>query len=303
MLLRIRPFVAAVAVVALALGSQSVAPAQDKDKEQAKKAKDAAVANMKKLGIEKPTVWETPHFIIAGTMTTEKAKSLGAVLEKVLPLARKAAKFDAKETAWKGKLTVYFLPDPGEFKSFMRRVLQIPPEGLHADFRADLPYLVDPADVPGKPTDADLYAHTAARVAGEHLKAKGTGTQVVPPWLRDGFGRATVARAEGTSSKRFLTYRAQARAAVYGPKGGTPPAMADVWGDTKVENGDALATSFADYLAYGPGAAKFEMFLDGLRPSEGVASPTVVQALAAAGWKDKELPMLEQAWRRWAVSR
>ena len=51
---------------------------------------------------------------------------------------------------------------------------------MYVDLRADPPLVVDPAELPGKPTDADLYAATAARVAGELLQAKGTGTQVIP---------------------------------------------------------------------------------------------------------------------------
>src|SRR5262245_35097723 len=161
-------------LLAVVFASQSAALAQDK--EQAKKAKAAAVENLKKCKIDKPTIEETDNFIIAGSMPEAKAKALGAVLEKVLPAARKAAKYDEKEFAWKGKLTVYYLPDGEEYKLFMRRVLQAAPEGVHLDFRADPPLAVDPAELPGKPTDADLFAATAARIAGEHLRAKGTGT-------------------------------------------------------------------------------------------------------------------------------
>lgn len=279
------------------------APAQDKDKAMVAQAKEKAVASLKKADVEKPTVVETDNFLVVGSMSEEKAKELGGVLEKAAALARKALKYEAKDEAWKGKLTVYFMSNNTEFKALMRRAFQQPPvEGLYADLRAEPPLLVDPADAPGKPTDADLYTNTAARVAGEYLKAKGTGAQNVPDWLRDGFGRATALRAEGTTSKRYREYRAQAKAAVYGPKGGTPPALTDVWGDTKVTGSDALATAFAEFLAYGPAAAKFPMFLDGLKPSENVAAPTVPQALDAAGWKDKDLPALETAWKRWVLT-
>ena len=277
--------------------------AQDNDKAaMVAQAKEKAVASLKKADVEKPTVVETDNFLVVGSMTEAKAKELGGVLEKAAALARKALKYEAKEEAWKGKLTVYFMPNNAEFKALMRRAFQQPPvEGLYADLRAEPPLLVDPADAPGKPTDADLYANTAARVAGEYLKAKGTGAQNVPDWLRDGFGRATVLRAEGATSKRYREYKAQAKAALY-PRAGNPPAMKDLWGDTKVAGSDALATAFAEFLAYGPAAAKFPMFLDGLKPSENVAAPTVEQALDAAGWKDKDLPALETAWKRWVLT-
>ncbi len=295
--------VALCTALAAALASPGTAPAQDKDKDKAlvAQAKTTAVANLKKANVDKPTVVETDNFLIVGSLSEEKAKALGAVLEKTTALARKTLKYEEKETSWKGKLTVYFVPDNGEFKALMRRAFQQPPEGVHADLRAEPPFIVDPADATGKPTDADLYANTAARVAGEHLKAKGTGAQNVPDWLRDGFGRATALRAEGTTSKRYQTYRTQARAALAG-KGGTPPALKDVWGEAKTPGGDALATAFAEYLAYGPGAAKFPMFIDGLKPSENVAAPTVPQGLDAAGWKEKDLPALEAAWKKWVAA-
>jgi hypothetical protein len=271
--------------------------AQEKGKDAgAKEAKAAAVANLKKAGIDKPTVVETPNFLVAGSLPEEKAKALGEVLEKTYAAGRKGLKFDDKESAWKGKLTVYYLPDAAEYKALMRRAFQVTPEGAHFDVRAESPYLVDPAEAVGKGTDADLYFGTAARVAGAMLKGKGTGTQVVPDWLRDGFGKVTAMRAEGTSGKRYAAYKTQAKAVV--PKGKLP----DVWADAKSREGELLGQSFAEYLTYGPGAAKFPMFLDALRPSDTNQEPTVTQALDAAGWKDKDQPALEAAWKKWVAS-
>jgi hypothetical protein len=301
-----RTVAVAVFVALLATGARPVA-AQDKDadKELVKKAKEAAAANLKKCSILKPTVVETNNFIVAGAMTEEQAKALGAVLERTLPVARKTARLDDKDTPWKGKLTIYFLPDTDEYKSFMRKVLQTQPDGnAYSDLRAEPPFLVDPVSLPGKPTDADLYHAVAARVAGEMLKAKVLGRESIPDWLRDGFGQAVALRAEGTTSKRYQTYKSASRTAIFGPKGGKPPTLGDVWGDAKVPNGDVLATSFAEFLAFGPKAVsdKFDKFLDGLRPTENVAAPTTVQALAAAGFTDKDHAALEQAWKRWVTT-
>ncbi len=303
MSLRVRSAVVAAlfAAVVVAVALPSAARAQDK--ELVEKAKATAVANLKKAGIEKPTAVETNNYLVVGSMSEEKAKTLGEVLEKTTALARKTLKYEEKDTAWKGKLVVYLMPEIKEYQALMRRaMLGDPTDNTHADLRADPPFLADSVKVGGKPTDEDLYANTAARVAGELLKAKGTGTQNVPEWLRDGFGRATAMRAEGATSKRYTAYRAQAKVAIYGTKGGKVPALADVWGDAKITGGDVLATSFADYLAYGPGAAKFPMFIDGLKPSEGNATPTVPQGLEAAGWKPADLPMLEAAWRKWVFA-
>ncbi len=293
--LRVR-FATAIALCALAFA----APGSAQDKKDAKdpKAREAALENLKKCKIAKPTIVETDNFLVAGSLSEDKAKALANTLEKTNALARKTLKYEDKESPWKGKLTVYFLPDSDEFKTFMRRVLQTAPEGAYIDIRAEPAHIVDPAELPGKPTDVDLYAATAARVAGEVLKGKGTATQVIPTWLRDGFGRVTVARAEGTTSKRYTAMKSAARLAVLGPKGGKPPALADVWADSKAPTTEALANSFSEFLAYGPKAADFIKFVEALRPSENVAAPTVqAQGFEALGWKDAMAP--DAAWKRW----
>lgn len=291
MTLRAR-FVALAALVA-ALAAQNASVAQDKDKKEEKdtKARAAAVENMKKIKVDKPTVEETDNFLVVGTIPAEKAQALGKVLEKTLPVARKAAKYDDKDAAWKGKLTVYFLPDGDEFKSYMRRVLQVAPEGIHVEMKADPAFVVDPAELPGKPADAELYAATAARVAGELLKAKGTGTQNVPAWLRDGFGRVAQMRAEGVNGKRYLAYKSAARTAA--AKSG----IADAWGEAKSATIETVGTSVAEFLAFGPKAADFGKFLDALRPSDANPNPTVQTGFEALGWKEQA--QAEAAWKRW----
>lgn len=290
--LRVR-FVAAVVSTVLAFA----APGYAQDGKDAK-ARAAAVENLKKIKIDKPTIVETDHFLVAGSLSEDKAKALGNTLEKTYALARKTLKYEEKDSPWKGKLTVYFFPNSDEFKSFMRRVLQVAPEGMYVDVRSEPALIVDPAELPGKPTDADLYAATAARVAGETLIAKGTGTQVIPAWLRDGFGRVTAARAEGTTSKRYTSMKAASRTAVFGPKGGKAAVLADVWADSKTPTAEALHNSFSEFLAYGPKAADFVKFVEALRPGENVASPTVqAQGFEALGWKDQMAP--DAAWKRW----
>src|SRR5262245_13298818 len=293
--------VASALFAALAFGTLPHTSAQDKDKELVKKAKETAAANLKKINVTKPTIVETDNFLIAGSMPEDKAKALGTMLEKTLKLTRTTLKYDDKEVAWRGgKLTVYFLSEPDEYKSFMRKVLQTSPEGTHVDFRAEPPFVVDPAELPGKPTEADLHWNTAARVAGEHLKAKGTGTQVIPDWLRDGFCRVTAMRAEGTGTKRYQTYRTQAKNAIFSPKTGKQPVLADIWSDAKSATGDVLAMSFSDVLAYGGAAVDCPKFLDGLKPTEIVGSPTVQNGFEAAGWKDQT--MLDARWKKWVAT-
>lgn len=293
--LRARFALAATLLAALALPAPQSAPAQDKP--DGTKAKAAAAENLKKINIDKPTIFETDNFVIAGSMPEAKARALGATLEKAQAVARKAAKYDEKEFAWKGKLVVYFLPEGDEFKSFMRRVLQTSPEGMHLDFRAEPAFVVDPADVPGKPTDADLYFRTAARIAGEHLRAKGTGTQMIPEWLRDGFGRVAAMRAEGTTTKRYQAYKTAARKVALGAVGVKPPAIGDVGADAKSAAGEALANSVAEFLAFGPKAADFGKFIEALRPSEENQNPTLQNGFETLGWKDQA--MADAAWKKW----
>jgi hypothetical protein len=297
MKLRVR-LAALTALLAAALASQnaSVAQDKDKDKEEVTKAKKVAAENMKRLKVTNPTIEETDNFLIVGSISKEKAQALGKVLEKTLPVARKAAKYDEKDVAWKGKLTVYFLPDSDEFKSFMRGILQIAPEGTHVDVRANPPLVVDPAEMPGKPVDAELYAATAARIAGELLQAKGTGTQIIPAWLRDGFGRVAQMRAEGVTGRRYTAYKAAARTAVLNPKSGVST-IADAWSDTKSASIEAIGTSVADFLAFGPKAADFGKFLDALKPNDTVPNPTVQNGFEALGWKEQA--QAEAAWKRW----
>lgn len=296
--LRALPAVGLGLALAVACSVPDSATAQDKDA-LVKQAKAAAIANLKKANIDKPTVVETANYLVVGSLPEAKAKALGDALEKATVQARKALKFDDKEYPWKGKLTVYFMPDSAEFKALMRRAFQTSPEGAHSDLRADPPFLVDPAVTTAKGTDADLYFSTAARIAGEHMKGKGTGTQNVPDWFRDGFGRVTAMRAEGTSAKRYTAYRTQVRGAV--AKGAK---LDDVWTDAKSATSEVVSQSFAEYLTYGPGAAKLQMVLDALKPSENNQEPTIDQALEAAGLKEKDkgYASLEAAWKKWAAT-
>ena len=126
------------------------------------------------------------------------------------------------------------------------------------------------------------------------LRSKGTGTQVVPEWLRDGFGRVTVMKA--TASPKYAAYKTAARNAVLALKGGKPPMIADVGSGEKSATADALSNSLAEFLAYSP-KADFGKFLDGLRPSETVTAPTVLNGFMALGWKDDAAA--DAAWKRW----
>src|SRR4051794_31697423 len=237
----LRAALLAFVTVAVAPGSPAlVQDKKDSKDELDKKQIAAAAANLKLADVTRPSTHPTDNFLIAGALAPEKAKSLGAVLEKVVPVARKALQYDDKEEAWKGRLAVYYLPDGAHFKNFIRGVVMKQPEGVHVDLRGDTPFVADPVEAPAKATEADQFAAAAATVAGAYLRAR-AGSAAVREGFVNGFGRVTAARAEGTNSKRYLAYKTASRVAVLGPKGGTPPAIADLWAETKPANAALLA--------------------------------------------------------------
>jgi hypothetical protein len=293
-----RPLVLATVIAAGVALLNTPSKAQDAKAVFAKQ-KEAVVANLKIADLPKATVTETDNFFVVGAVAQEKGKVLGALLEKVVPVARKGLQYDSKEEVWKGKLAVYYLPESRDFKSFIRSAIMIRPEGVYYDVRSETPLVVDPVEISGKATEADQFANTATIVAGAYLKARGT-TANIPEWLRIGFGRATAFRAEGLTSKRYQSYKSQAKTAVGGGKTGTAAAISDLWAETKPVNADLLAASLVEYMAYGPGSANFIKLVYGFRPDENGNSPSVEQALEAAGWKD--IPMLETNWRKWVAT-
>ena len=269
------------------------------EKKASAKQKDAVIANLKKADLSSATVVETKNFLIATTLPKDKAKALGTVLEKVAPVARKAVQVDEKDLPWKGKLAVYCLPENRDFKSFIRNVVVDQPEGVHYELRSDTPYIVDPVELQGKTTEANRFANTAALIATAYLKGK-AGIATLPSWLMEGFGRVTVCRSEGSASRRYRAYRLAARSAAQGGNGIPAAKVSDLWAEEKPANADVVADSVADYLAYGPGKENFAKLLAAFRPNQNGTIPTAAQAFEAAGWKD--IPKLEAAWRKWAIT-
>lgn len=288
----VRPRLALLGTSALLSLMGTTARAQDV-KQEAARQKQAAAANLKKADVAKTTLVESEHFIIATTLTPAKAKALAQALEKVGPTARKALRFEATEEAWKGKLTIYYLPDNRDFKSFIRSVVAKQPGGVHYELRADDPFIVDPVDVPAKATDGDQFHQTAGIVAGAYLRAK-AGSATLPEWLVGGFGRVTALRADGLNSRRYSTHKSASRTA---SRTGKPT---ELWSESPPDNTETLANSFVEYLAYGPGAANFGKLIEGFRPDNNGNTPSVQAAFEAAGWKN--LTMLEAAWKKWAAS-
>ena len=273
-------------LLALAAG---VSPAD----EISDKQKAVARENLKKADVANGVVAESDNLILCTPLPEVRAKAVVAVLEKTYTTARKGLQFEAKEEAWKGKLTIYHVPEQKDFTQFMRVVTGAKPDtASYVSLRGDEPYAVVRADLP-KATDADLAAEVAPVVANAVLTAKAGSSTVLPAWVRGGFGRAAALRAGGVNGQRFSTYKTQAKIAVAGR--GRPTPLADVWDGGRAD-GDVLATSLMDYLTFGPGAKNLSGFLSGLKPDENGDTPAATAAVVAAGWKVAEL---EVAWRKW----
>jgi hypothetical protein len=277
-----------------ALGLSSFeAPAQD-GKEIAAKQKATAAENLKRAGFTRTAIVESRHFIVATTLPESKAKAMGIAFDRVVPTARKALKFNEKDDAWKGKLAIYYLPEGSDFKTYIRSVVVSQPKGVHYSLRSDEPFIVDPADGPANSTEADRIHRGVAIVAGAYLKATASGAEL-PDWIVGGFGCVTAMRAEGQNARRYVAHRSAARALAN--KGATPT---DLWSDSPPAGAETLANSFAEYLAYGPGASNFAKLIVGLKTDEDGNPPNIPAAFEAAGWKD--FVALDAAWRKWAMN-
>ncbi len=257
----------------------------------------SAVANLKKVGVAAPTVTETASLIVCGNLPDAKAKPFAAGLEKVHAKAREALKYEATDKPWPGKLTVYVLTERKLYSLFLLQVAAARTKApYHLSLKGDEPYVVKGVDVGEKPTESELASDAGRLVAAALLARKGGATEF-PDWVTMGFGRATVARADGPSSKRLTDLRAKAKASVLGVRGkADPAAVGDVWAAERRKDADVLETSLMDFLAYGPGAARFPSFVGGFLPAENQPTPSVEQVLEGMKWKPEEL---DKEWKKY----
>lgn len=270
----------------------STAPAD----ETTDKQKKVAAENLKKAEVDKSEVVETESLIVHTTLPAPRAKAVASLLQKTYKVARKGLQLEEKEEPWKGKLTVYHLPDRKSYATFLRAVGGDRPENpYYVSVRGDEPYVVSGPDLSAKSTDADVAAQLSPAVAVALLMSKAGASTPVPTWVRNGFGQAATLRADGPNGKRFPAYKSQARAAVLKGGGGKPTPVADVWGSERSDV-ELIQTALIDYMAFGPGAANFPRFVTGLRADENGDTPPIAMVLESAGWK---APALEVAWWKW----
>jgi hypothetical protein len=71
-----------------------------------------------------------------------------------------------------------------------------------------------------------------------------------------------------------------------------------VWGSLDADEAAVLQASLADFLAYGPGAAKFVSFVAAYEPEENMERKTTEQALMAVNLKPDAI---NRGWQTWVL--
>lgn len=255
------------------------------------KQRQTADAVIKSLQVRSMASFESKNLILNATLPDARLKSLATTLEKQYAAALKALQFDKDETPWPGKLTVYIFTDRSDFRSFVRQVEKRSVDDAELGsvlLKDDTPHA---AAGPGRTKDAPTpEAQSGYQIAAALLSTRAKNVPV-PEWVVSGFGRATAAQAAGTSAGNRKR-AARALSAQLKPT--------DVWNDaTPKDAKQILATSIADFLFYGKGAAKPADFLNGFRPDDDKPMKTAVAAVAAINLTPEQF---EAAYRKWLLS-
>jgi len=259
--------------------------------------KSAASDNWKSLDVGEAVQHETDHLIVVAPKALEKVvKDAGALMEKSYDAAVKLL-FKPDDEVFPGKLTVFLMPEPKDFDSYLRRIEKQRVASAEVGYvnAADEKLRVA-ASPPRAKGDPEVAVQGAQQVAAAVLHRKAGVKTVLPMWLTQGFGRATYYRSAGAKDKDVIAERRNASKWATANKRN----VQDAWnGATSGEEANALAAGTADFLAYGPGKSKFLAILDGFKPGENVDSHTIEQALQAA----ELTPMgINAAWQRFIKS-
>lgn len=273
----------------------------DEKSDAAKKQKAAADALLKSAKLT-TTHAESDDLLVYSSFSEDKTKALAASAQKSYVAGRKALKVAADEKLWPGKLTVIVLPESRQYKGFVLSALKRSPtnrESFTFELRSDEPFVLIGTALGEKPTDAEMMAEAAGFVAAAVLNKKaGTGAAGLPEWFSRGFARATHIHTEGNASKATAFH--QKVKALYSKYRGNGFKPANVW-DNMIASAETntVATSFVEYLAFGPEAEQFPKLIQALKPTEESPNPTVATALAAIEWP---VDSIESSWRKWIAS-
>src|SRR5262249_40950381 len=199
--------------------------------------------------------------LVFATLPEEKTKALAAAMQKTYAVAAKPLKVDPASPPWSGKLTVFVLTGPRQYKTFVLDALKRPPlprETQALELRGDTPTAVVGVGLGEKPTDAQVTAEVSGLVAGALVSRKaGVGGTIpfsLPDWLQTGYGQACYARADATGN-RLSAHRAKVKS-LYNKTRGQGFKTSALWGDAASAENELLAAGLVEDLAFGPDAAQ-----------------------------------------------
>ena len=276
--------------------------AQVSKEAQAKTQKSLAQETLKKAELAKITAAESAELMLFTSLPETRAKAVVTGAQKAFDAAQKVLKFDEKERLWPGKLTVYHLPERRDFTVMKRMLLPESGDKFSKTFirvRGTEPFILLGTDAGAKQTDAETVEDLGEAVAEAMLSHKAgvnPGTFDLPGWIRSGFGKAMVLRAEGNTAK-FVAHRNKVKLLFVKAKLPTFKAS-DAWSGMSTKDSDTLTTSLVEYLLFGMEAGKFDQFIAAQKPDEQGNLPGIEKALEALELKPDTL---DAAWKAWVA--
>lgn len=251
---------------------------------------EKALVNWKRLyTADTPKHFESPHFLLYGTLPGKDLKDVAPGLEKQYELALKTLEMESEET-WPGKMAVYFFSERRPFNSFVRVVEKRKIEEDEAgsfDIEGEEPHaIVGPSE---NKADVNVVGQAGVQVAGALLTKKTRGARV-PSWIISSFGRATIFRAG--SVKELSAEHRRAQALALKKKTLKSAFSSGVTG----EEATILQTSAIEYLVYSGKSSKFFPIMQGFKPTEQMEEPTLDAALMSA---NLSVDRLDQVWQAW----
>lgn len=273
----------------------------DEKGDAAKKQKAAADAMLKSAKLT-ATHTESDDLLVYSSFSDERTKKLAASAQKTYSAGLKALKVGADEKLWPGKLTLIVLPESRQYKGFVLSALKRSPtnrESFTFELRSDEPFVLVGTALGEKPSDEEMIAEAAGFAAAAVLQKKaGTGAAGLPDWFSRGFARSTHIHADGNAAKATAFHNKIK--ALYGKYRGNGFKPATVWTNTIASTEtDTVATSFVEYLAFGPEAEKFPRLIQAMKPTEESPNPTIATALATVEW---DADAIEVGWKKWIAT-
>ncbi|MSR31916.1 MAG: hypothetical protein EXR99_10465 [Gemmataceae bacterium] len=259
-------------------------------------ASEAAKKVWQELNAGPHTVLESNHLILVVPKPFEsKGKEFANEVEKHLNLASKILGFTSDSPPWEGKLLLLVLPDREKFGSFVRRLEKRSPDRDELASFVVLEGIPHLAATQAKGKEKSLpYLEANLEISGALLQSKAGSKTALPGWVTEGFAKAIHFRVLGPANKTVQIEHKKAKTQVASIQD-----ISVVWNNPDPEKAQVLQASVMEYLAFGPHSAKLPNFLKGFSPDENGNSPSVDQALTAAGLSANNLL---GGWKVWVVN-